>query len=64
MRKRDMEILKDLRGKAKERKLGIRSIGFYYALKHAIEELEGGEENGKENRQEAADSQPERSTAE
>lgn len=63
MRKRDMEILKDLRDKAKERQLGIRSIGFYYALKHAIKELEG-EENGEENRQEAADSQPERSAAE
>lgn len=40
MTKQDVEILKKLMEKAKDRDLGIDSINYYYALKHAIEELE------------------------
>ena len=40
MEKQDIEILKILMKKAKERDLGASSIIYYYALKHAIEELE------------------------
>ena len=40
MAKQDIEILKILMNKAKERELGVNSNIYYYALKHAIEELE------------------------
>lgn len=40
MEKQDIEILKILMNKAKERELGANSIIYYYALKHALEELE------------------------
>ena len=63
MEKQDIEIMKVLMHKAKERELGASSIIYYYALKHAIEELEG-EENGEENRAEAADSKSQRGNAE
>ena len=43
MTKQDIEILKTLMNKAKERELGVSSIIYYYALKHAIEELEKNE---------------------
>ena len=32
----DKEILKELKEKAEERDLGVKSINYYYALKHAI----------------------------
>ena len=32
----DKEILKELKEKADERDLGVKSINYYYALKHAI----------------------------
>lgn len=44
MEKQDIEILKILMNKAKERELGASSIIYYYALKHALEELEAPKE--------------------
>lgn len=35
----DIEILKQLREKAKNRDLGVNSIYYYYALKHTINQL-------------------------
>ncbi len=49
MEKQDIETLKILMNKAKERDLGASSIIYYYALKHAVEELEV-EENGNDHR--------------
>lgn len=48
MEKQDIEILKTLMNKAKERELGVSSIIYYYALKHAIEELETARKEIKE----------------
>jgi len=36
----DIEILKKLMDRAKNRELGVDSINYYYALKHAMEEIE------------------------
>ena len=36
----DIELLKRLKEAARSRDLGLNSIEYYYALKHAIEELQ------------------------
>ena len=42
----DIEILEQLKEKAKNRDLGINSINYYYALSHALEILKEHESKG------------------
>ena len=42
----DIEILEQLKEKAKNRDLGINSINYYYALSHALEILKEYELKG------------------
>lgn len=42
----DIEILEQLKEKAKDRDLGINSINYYYALSHAITILKEHESRG------------------
>ena len=42
----DIEILEQLKEKAKNRDLGINSINYYYALSHALEILKECELKG------------------
>lgn len=37
--KTDLELLEELKEKAAHRELGVESINYYYALKHALEIL-------------------------